>query len=407
MDVSTQISIKRNSSHDQRFAEMFASAAIGIAICDLQGRIQVANPTLARMLGSHAEEIPGLNLWGLSIAESPATDQKFGPDSLDGLVLGEHDHLTIDHQFQQKGGPEFWGRLTVSLARDLHHQPLFIVALLEDASDRKRTEDELRQAEKMEVIGRLAGGIAHDFNNLLTGILLYCDLLLAELNPEDRLRRYVKEVRNAGEQGSALTHQLLALARKQASEPRATFLNEVVASMENLLRRLIGEQIELVLVLDPAAGPIFADPGQLRQLLLNLVLNARDAIATPEMAQGKAGQIRICTGNVDFAEPNGRKCVYLVVEDNGCGMNAETRSRLFEPFFTTKKLGEGTGMGLATVEHIVRGADGHIEVASEPRCGTRIEILLPRIALESRTGCGPSVANISQAKPTTNLKGES
>jgi PAS domain S-box-containing protein len=156
MDVSTQIPVEHNSSHNQRFAEMFAAAAIGIAICDLDGRIQEANPTLARMLGYGPDTMAGLNLWNLPIAEASAhtgADQKFGPASLDGLVLGEHDHLTIDHRLQQRGGSEFWGCLTFSLARDLHHQPAFIVALLEDASDRKRTEDELRQAEKMEVSG--------------------------------------------------------------------------------------------------------------------------------------------------------------------------------------------------------------------------------------------------------------
>ena len=161
--------------------------------------------------------------------------------------------------------------------------------VLEDVSERKRTEEQLRQSEKMAAIGQLAGGVAHDFNNLLTGILLYCDLLIPELEMRDPLHRYVEEIRLATEQGAALTQQLLALARKEGLQAHAIDVNEVTSGLENLLRRLIGEQIELITELDPAAGTVLADAGQLRQILLNLVLNARDALGS---GKGLGGKIR-------------------------------------------------------------------------------------------------------------------
>jgi signal transduction histidine kinase len=335
------------------------------------------------------------------------------------LMRGERSSFEIEKRYQRKDGSEFWGHLTVSLGCDARRAPAFLIAMLADASERRRSEEHLREAEKMEVIGRLAGGIAHDFNNLLTGILLYCDLLSAGLEKEgledggfergglqnnglqnsglqnDALRavlsQHVREVRMAGEQGAALTHQLLAIARKQAAEPRPILIDEVVASTRNLLQRLIGEQIELVISLnaasldsgsldsgspDTGAGMVLADPAQLRQILLNLVLNARDA-----MPQG--GEIHVSTRAAEFprdGEPGkARRAVALAVKDNGCGMDAETRARLFEPFFTTKNPGEGTGLGLPMVQRIVGEAGGRIEVESEPGHGTLIEIFLPAI----------------------------
>jgi CheY-like chemotaxis protein len=221
----------------------------------------------------------------------------------------------------------------------------------------------------MEVIGRLAGGIAHDFNNLLTGILLYCDLLSAGIERGSRLLQHVEEIRLAGEQGAALTQQLLAMARKQAPQLRPILLNDVVHSTENLLRRLIGEQIELVTVLAPNLRTVMADQAQLRQVLLNLVLNARDAMPN-------GGRITVSTQASDRLSGE-QAAVSLLVEDTGCGMDEGTRARLFEPFFTTKQPGHGTGLGLATVQRIVSESGGTIEVKSEAGHGTGIEVLLP------------------------------
>lgn len=385
MDVTTQIPAASDSYRDLRFPQMFDAAAIGIAICHFDGRILEANSALGRMLGYDRGELAGVDPWKFHDAEFHGADSAENNDNdsrlLAELMRGERDSFAAEKRYRRNDNSWFWGRLTVSLARDAHGEPAFLVALLEDATERKRVEENLRQAEKMEVIGRLAGGIAHDFNNLLTGILLYCDLMLSELEPDHRLRHNVEEVRVAGEQGAALTQQLLGLARKQAAEPRPLPINEVVASTENLLRRLMGEQIELVTALDPTAGMVLADAAQLRQVLLNLALNARDAMGPCGTTQG--GKIRLSTRATEFSRnlgPGSQPAVSLVVEDNGCGMNAETRARIFEPFFTTKNVGEGTGMGLATVQRIVGESGGLIKVASEPGRGTRIEVFLPALA---------------------------
>jgi len=442
MNVITQFPAARDYESDLLFRAMFEGAAIGIGICQLDGRILEANPALSGMLGYSREELAGRHADDFFPGVHPGLHREIGreiypgnfsPDErlLGELIRGERGSFEIEKRCRRKDGSELWGHLTVSLGRDARRQPAFLIAMLADATERRRVEEHLREAEKMEVIGRLAGGIAHDFNNLLTGILLYCDLLIAGLEsggPEkgglesgrsengevasgglepSELCQHVEEVRMAGEQGAALTHQLLAIARKQAAEPRPVRVNEIVASTENLLRRLIGEQIELVTVLDSGAGLVLADPVQLRQILLNLVLNARDA-----MPQG--GKITLSTRAGEFpaaefpgefpgevcskAEPgSARRAVSLAVKDNGCGMDAETRARLFEPFFTTKKPGEGTGLGLATVQRIVSESGGTIAVESEPGRGACIEVFLP--AIESSIEASSNQTSSNQASP--------
>src|ERR1019366_8675968 len=251
MSVVTQFPAARES--ELRFRAMFEGAAIGIGICQLDGRILEANPALGRMLGYSQQELAGTTLassfWNFA-ANFPPNNLSQDERLLGELMRGERDSFEIEKCCRRKDGSELWGHLTVSLARDARRQPAFLIAMLADATERKRVEEHLREAEKMEVIGRLAGGIAHDFNNLLTGILLYCDLLTAGLESgrladggwePSGLCQHVEEVRMAGEQGAALTHQLLAIARKQAGEPRPILINEIVASSENLLRRLIDE----------------------------------------------------------------------------------------------------------------------------------------------------------------------
>src|SRR6266478_9565431 len=388
---------------EERFCAMFEGAAIGIGTCNLDGHILESNAALAKMLGYSREELSGIHARELHPVD-------FQPDEtlLAELKRGTRDSFKQESRYRRKDGSYLWGQLTVSVVHDTGGEPVFLIAMLEDATESRRAAEKSRAAEKMEVIGRLAGGIAHDFNNLLTGILLYCDLLSAGLESggmqsgllesgavasggfdRSELCQHVEEVRMAGEQGAALTHQLLAIARKQAAEPRPIRINEIVASTKNLLQRLIGEQLELVIMLDSGAGLVLADPAQMRQILLNLVLNARDA-----MPHG--GKITLGTRAGEFPKANfaseftseisgkaapgsARRAVSLVVKDDGCGMDAETRARLFEPFFTTKKPGEGTGLGLATVQRIVSESGGMIEVESEPGRGTRIEVLLPAI----------------------------
>jgi len=425
MNVVTQFPALRNYDRDLRFQAMFEGAAIGFAICQPDGRILESNPALCRMLGysrqelatTHTREIypeldpefhpqnaceifPGNHLSGnLFPGNLSPAEQRLGE-----LMRGERESLEVEKHYRRKDGSELWGHLTLSVARDERRQPAFLIAMLMDETENNRMRELLREAEKMEVIGRLTAGIVHDFNNLLTGVLLYCDLLSAEFGNVElgrgrargELSQYLEEVRMASEQGAALTHQLLAIARKLAPEIRPTPINEIVASTKNLLRRLLGERIELIIVLDSAldsaldldAGLVLADPAQLRQIILNLVLNARDA-----MPHG--GKIALITRAAEFPsqppdelsfrsldnfEPGAaRRAVSLVVKDNGCGMDAETRARLFEPFFTTKKPGEGIGLGLATVQRIVGEWGGVIEVESEPGHGTSIEVFLPAI----------------------------
>jgi two-component system, cell cycle sensor histidine kinase and response regulator CckA len=429
MSVVRQFPTMKDDDRHQRFQAIFQSAPIGIGICELSGLIAEVNPEFSRMLGYRQEELANTHVLQLDPCNGkierqeerendPVKSHEFSRRVMSGdqrllgeLLDGKRTSFALEKRYRRKDGSELWGLLTVSLGRNLGQQPAFLIALLADASERKRVEEQLRQAEKMEVIGRLAGGIAHDFNNLLTGILLYCDLLSARLGndlpggvsarsnnpvceaeangdltkksfePRD-LCQHVEEVRMAGEQGAALTHQLLAIARKQAAEARPVAMNEIVSSTKNLLRRLIGEHIQLVTCLSEETGCVLVDPAQLRQVLMNLVLNARDALP-------QGGTIALSTRLTDFPTTpeisknarelgNGR-AVALLVKDNGSGMDEDTRSRLFEPFFTTKKPGAGTGLGLATVQRIVSESGGVIEVESEPGRGTGIEIFFPSL----------------------------
>jgi len=255
-----------------------------------------------------------------------------------------------------------------------------VIISLMDFTERRRLEEQLLQSQKMEAIGNLACGVAHDFNNLLTVMIGYLELAANKLPPEHPILAHLLEVRKAGEQATELTRQLLTFSRKQISQPRPVNLNEAVRRAENMLRRLIGEHIQLVLTLDPHVGVVSADPTQIHQVLLNLAVNARDA-----MPHG--GKLEFRTANVFWDEKDRRFAdpglagpyVQLSVTDTGIGMDESTRARIFEPFFTTKGAGHGTGLGLSTVYGIVRQNGGHIEVLSEPGRGAAFHIYLPRI----------------------------
>lgn len=360
---------------DRRFQTIFDAAPMGIVQCDMEGRVLETNPAVQRMLGYSREELRGMHFREFTHSEDVQQDL----DLFQELVDGKRESYELELRYLGKAAATGWVRLTVSLIRAVDRKPQFAIGMTEDITERKRAEQRLREAQKMEVVGRLVGGVAHDFNNLLTGITLYTDLLIAGLPADSRLLHHAEEIRMAGEQGAALIQQLLAISRQQVIEPRILCLNEIITNTRNLLSRLLGEQFTLETHLDANLGRVKMDPAQVQQILFNLVLNARDA-----MSQG--GKILVETRNCEGClsesapAPDAPPGVMLIVTDWGCGMNAETQSHLFEPFFTTKASGRGTGLGLATVYNIVKNNGGTIHVESELGRGTQCTVRLPRVA---------------------------
>jgi two-component system, cell cycle sensor histidine kinase and response regulator CckA len=360
---------------EARFRGAFHSSSVGTALTTLDGYFLQANDRLCELLGYTLDELQKITWRAVMTQEE--IDSLYEPAQ--ELLRGERDYYLHEVRLQRKDGSEAWVRVGVSVVRDYAGEPVHYVTLVEDMSERHSLEVQLRQAQKMEAVGRLAGGIAHDFNNLLTAISGYTEFLIAALDDE-RLHRHATEIQRAAERAASLTGQLLAFSRRQVLQPRVLALNEIVAEMDMMLRRLIGEDVELVTRLEPELGLVRADPTQLEQVIINLVVNARDA-----MPHG--GSLTIETHNVDSGE---RPAVELRLTDTGLGMTDDQRQRLFDPFFTTKE--GGTGLGLATVYGIVDQSGGTIHVDSEPGLGSSFRIVLPVVAAATDAPVPPAPA---------------
>ena len=387
---------------EERFRAMFDSAAIGTGVLDLRGCVVTSNPALEQMLGYDKDELAGMSAAELT----HPNDRERESELFDELAQGKREEYRLEKRVLAKNGEIMWAHHTVSLVRDAFTKPKFAIAMLEDITPRKQAEDErirlesqLRQAQKMEAVGQLAGGVAHDFNNLLTAIRGYSEFALNRLGDGDPgLRKDIEEIAKSADRASSLTRQLLAFSRKQLLQPRILQLNDVVSEVDKMLRRLIGEDIEVVTIFGRALGRVKADPGQIEQVLVNLVVNARDA-----MPDG--GKLTIETSNVDVdgqlaAAHAGLlpgRYVMLAVHDTGHGIDAETKSRLFEPFFTTKEQGKGTGLGLATVYGIVKQSGGYVIVESEPGKGAAFKVFLNR--LEAGVEEAEHIVRIDEEQP--------
>ncbi|MFH1739617.1 MAG: PAS domain S-box protein [bacterium] len=348
----------------------------------LTSAYEFVGPGIESLIGYAPEEFtPGLwtsiiqehillgNLAGLSLEE--AIQQARGESGISWRA---------DCRVRTRSGEERWISNSAVQVRNEQGTVIGSLGILQDITERKNLEGQFLHSQKMEAIGRLAGGVAHDFNNVLMAVSGYSSLALTRLEQGDPLREDIEEIRSAGERGASLTRQLLAFSRRQILQPVVLDLNEVIANMEKFLRRLLGEDIDLITVCEPGLGRVKADPGQIEQVIMNLAVNARDAMP-------RGGKLTIETANVQLHETYTKQYldvkpgphVLMAVSDTGIGMDKETQSRIFEPFFTTKETAKGTGLGLATAYGIVKQSGGHIAVYSEPGQGTAFKVYFTRI----------------------------
>jgi PAS domain S-box-containing protein len=370
---------------EERYRELFENASDVVFTLDLAGRFTSLNRAGERITGYTRQEARTLRLADTVAPESAATVRaRLAPENRD------EPGAPFEAVLIGKDGRRI--PLEIGWRHILRDRVLVgFEAIARDTSERQRLEEELRQAQKMEAVGRLAGGIAHDFNNLLMAVAGFSELLLDKMAADDPLRRSVEEIRNAGTRATALTRQLLTFSRKQVVTPVVIDVNVIVADLERMLRRVIGEDIELTTALAAGGASVLADRGQLEQVIVNLVVNARDAMPS-------GGRLRIATSHAEVLASDAARLpgvapgeyVLIEVSDTGCGMDAATLSHVFEPFFTTKEPGRGTGLGLSTVYGIVRQAGGAVLVDSSPGKGSVFRIFLPLSAAATpRRAYGP------------------
>lgn len=358
---------------EERFRALVENSSDALLLLDPEGRIQYVTPSSTRDLGWTPEQMSGRSIFDFLHPD----DRDLAGVRMADMLRRPNRAITAEVRFLHADGST---RIMEGVASNRLDDPSVraIVINARDITERRRLEEQLHQAQKMEAVGQLAGGVAHDFNNLLTAILGYSNLILDDVPPDSPMRRDLEEIRSAGERAASVTRQLLAFSRRQMLQPQIVDVNALVRQIEKLLRGLLSAQIELVPRLAPDLVPIKVDPGSLEQILVNLAVNAKDA-----MPHG--GRLTIETANVtigpDAAEPLAPmppgRYVLLAIGDTGDGMDAATRARIFEPFFTTREQGRGSGLGLATVYGMVKQSGGYIWVESQPGEGTVFNVYLP------------------------------
>ncbi|HTY40930.1 MAG TPA: PAS domain S-box protein [Thermoanaerobaculia bacterium] len=380
---------------EERYRLLFERNLAGVYRMTLVGRILECNDALARIFGYASQD--ELLDRDMAVLYPDGRQRRAFFDAL----LRARSLSNFEMRGERRDGGTAWTLQSAALLADEQAGEVLVEGTVVDITERRRLEDQLRQAQKMEGIGQLAGGIAHDFNNLLTTVLGYSDMALSQLSPHDPIREDIAEIRKAGERASNLTRQLLAFSRKQVFEPRVVDLNALLADSSRMLARLIGEHIRLETDLEPDLGNIRADPGQVEQVIVNLVVNARDAMPG-------GGVLRLRTGNADVDAGSSRRhfgiapgrYVVMSVVDTGVGIDAETQKRIFEPFFTTKETPRGTGLGLATVYGIVSQSGGQIFVESAPGQGSTFAIYLPRVEEPAASAAAPAAPALHRGSET-------
>lgn len=365
---------RRLGEREELFRLISENAADMIALVNSEGKLLYSSPSYNRLLGYSEEELQQTTAY----EQIHPDDRPLVDASINEARRSRMGHR-VEYRVKRKEGSWLVVESTASLVRN-HGKDEKIVIVNRDITERKQLEEQLYLSQKLEAIGRLSGGVAHDFNNLLGVIIGYSEALQKQMHADHPFREAIQEIQNAGNRAAALTQQLLAFSRKQVLEPKVVDLNTVVPDMQKMLCRLIGEDIELKILLAKDLGMVKADRGQIDQVILNLAVNARDAMP-------KGGKLTIETLNAELTEADVNRYRYVVpgpytllkVTDTGCGMDAEIQSHIFEPFFTTKGQGKGTGLGLATVYGVIKQSGGYIWVESEVGTGTAFKVYLPRV----------------------------